>query len=85
MLPLIGITASLLFSSCYIPQIIKLVKTKSSEDVSPLMYYICLAAYTLSIIYTLGAIGPNWILLLNYGSGIITSLITLCLILKYKK
>lgn len=81
----LGVMASLLFSGCYIPQIIKLIKSKESNDISPTMYGISLAAYVLSIVYVIGSVGWNWVLLLNYFSGVIMCIITLYLTMKYKK
>jgi len=69
MIDLIGYTYSFLFASCYIPQTIKLYKTKDCKGLSILMYWACFIAYILAIIYTILKVGYDKILLLNYGSG----------------
>ena len=50
MTELIGIVASILIILCYIPQVIKIYKTKTAEDISLEMYLILLVAIILWII-----------------------------------
>lgn len=79
-----GYTYSMLFAFCYIPQIIKLIKEKTSAGVSKTLYWMCVVAYLLAIVYTLVSVGVNYVLLTNYGSGLIFCSITLFLLYKYQ-
>lgn len=70
MIEFIGYLYSLLFALCYVPQTIKMIKTKHVDDVSITTFWTCFAAYILAIVYTIYGIGFNLVLLLNYGSGL---------------
>ena len=51
-----GAVMTLAFMSCYLPQIIKIIKTESSTDVSPLMIILGLVGYIFGMIYMLSLI-----------------------------
>jgi uncharacterized protein with PQ loop repeat len=62
------------FMSCYIPQIARIIKTRSSADISPLMIIFGLIGYIFGMIYMfLNVFGLWWFF--NYTSGIVTSLV----------
>ncbi len=65
MIKLIGITYALLFTFCYIPQILKLLRTKQTAGISIGMYWICLIGYILAIIYAILAANSDLVLLLS--------------------
>ena len=71
-----GAVMALSFMMCYVPQIIKIIKTKSSSDISPAMIFLGLSGYIFGMIYmSLNVFGTWW--LLNYLTGIISSLVLL--------
>ncbi len=74
---------AILFIISGIPQMFKLIKTKSSEDISLLMYLITLLAITLIVIDAYLA-KNNSILVSNLASLAITGTNTF-LVIKYKK
>jgi uncharacterized protein with PQ loop repeat len=67
-----GFIMTAAFMSCYIPQILKIVRTKSSTDVSPGMIYLGLIGYIFGMIYMLTNVFGIW-WFLNYFTGIISS------------
>jgi len=78
-----GAVMTLAFMSCYLPQIIKIIKTESSTDVSPLMIILGLVGYIFGMIYMLTNVFGIW-WFLNYSTGIVTSLILLYFWYKHK-
>lgn len=67
-----GAVMAIAFMSCYVPQISKIIKTRSSADISPLMIIFGLIGYIFGMIYMfLNVFGLWWFF--NYASGIITS------------
>ena len=72
------------FVFCYIPQIIKLYKRKSSEDVAIWQFIITNLAYIAALGYMF-CVGFGWWWFLNYFFGLVLSswVIILCLI--YRK
>jgi len=71
-----GAIMALAFMSCYIPQITRIIKTKSSKDLSPVMIILGLIGYISGIIYMFSNVFGLW-WFLNYTTGIATSLILL--------
>ena len=67
-----GMIMTLSFMSCYIPQILKIVKTRSSSDLSPSMIVLGLFGYISGMIYMYTNVFGLW-WFLNYFTGIITS------------
>lgn len=80
---ILGTLGSLMFTACYVPQIIKLLKFKDSSSISTNMYYTTIGAYVLSFIYVTLSMGFVPVLMLNYISGLIMCISTLFLIKKY--
>jgi len=67
-----GILMTLSFMSCFLPQIIKIIKTKSSSDLSPLMIILSMSGYIFGLLYMYhNVFGLWWVM--NYVTGIITS------------
>ncbi len=66
------------FMLCYVPQIHKIIKTKSATDISPLMILFGISGYVFGLIYMMSTeFGIWWFL--NYTTGIVTS----CFLLYY--
>jgi uncharacterized protein with PQ loop repeat len=60
------------FMLCYLPQIYKIIKTKSASDVSVLMIFLGISGYVFGLIYMMStSFGIWWFL--NYTSGLVTS------------
>jgi uncharacterized protein with PQ loop repeat len=62
------------FMACYIPQIVKIIKTKSSSDLSSSMIVLGLIGYFAGMVYMFTNVFGLW-WFLNYFSGIISSLV----------
>ena len=80
----VGWFYTLCFAICYIPQIVKSLKTKKVNDVSVSLFILSLFGYISAIIYTLSAIGFNLILITNYVFGAICSLLMIIIFLCYR-
>ncbi|PIR68214.1 hypothetical protein COU49_02630 [Candidatus Nomurabacteria bacterium CG10_big_fil_rev_8_21_14_0_10_35_16] len=74
---------AILFVISGLPQMIKLIKTKSSEDISILMYLITFLAVTIVVIDAY-LVKNNSILVSNLASLIIITINTI-LVIKYRK
>jgi uncharacterized protein with PQ loop repeat len=71
------------FMLCYVPQIHKIIKTKSSSDISPLMILLGVSGYIFGLIYMMcSGFGIWWFL--NYTSGLVTSAFLLYFWYKHK-
>jgi len=81
----IGWFYTLCFAICYIPQIVKSLKTKKVDDVSVTLFMLSLTGYIAAIVYTLGEIGFNIILITNYIFGSLCSLIMIITFFYYRK
>jgi len=79
-----GAIMTLSFMSCYIPQIIKIIKTKSSSDLSPSMIFLGLSGYVFGMIYMITNVFGLW-WFLNYLTGIISSFVLLYYWFKHRK
>jgi len=71
---IIGWVHTICFAICYIPQIIKSIRTKQVDDISISLFILSLAGYICACIYTIDTIGINVILLTNYIFGATCSL-----------
>lgn len=78
-----GLLMLLGFSSCYLPQIWKLYKTKSSTDISIPQYYLTIVGYLGATGYMFMT-GFGWWWLLNYLTGIGFCIWIIILCKKYK-
>ena len=82
---IIGWFYTICFAICYIPQIYKSLKTKKVDDVSVTLFMLSLTGYIAAIVYTLGEIGFNIILITNYIFGSLCSLIMIITFFYYRK
>lgn len=73
---LAGILMAASFMSCYVPQIIKIVRTESSKDISVSMILLGLSGYVFGMIYMFSNVFGLW-WFLNYLTGIISSFVLL--------
>jgi uncharacterized protein with PQ loop repeat len=80
-----GLIVAFVFTCAYVPQIIKIIKTKTSAGVSPMMYWFCVVGYISGILYiTLaGATGLVVWVLAGYILSLIFCLWSLILIYRY--
>lgn len=79
-----GILMTVCFMCCYIPQIYKIWKNKSSNDLSVLMIFLSLGGYISGIIYNITTGFQFW-LFANYSSGITMCSVLIFFWFKYKK
>ena len=80
----VGWFYTLCFAICYIPQIVKSLKTKKVNDISVSLFILSLLGYISAILYTLSDIGFNLILIINYVFGAICSLLMIIIFLCYR-
>jgi uncharacterized protein with PQ loop repeat len=78
-----GILMTVCYAGCYIPQIIKLYRTKSSTDLSGGLIWMSIMGAVFGIIYASHTINNSW-LFVSYGIGLFLSLILLYLYKKYR-
>ena len=72
------------FVTCYIPQILKIFKTKSSKDLSLLFVIMPMLGYISGLLYlTLAQSFVLW-LVLNYAIGLVMTIFLLVIYYKYK-
>jgi len=81
---IVGWLYTLCFAICYIPQIVKSLKTKKVNDISISLFILSLLGYISALVYTLGDIGFNIILVTNYVFGALCSLVMIITYLCYK-
>lgn len=80
---IIGWVYTLCFAICYIPQIVKSLKTKKVNDISISLFVLSLIGYICAGAYTISSIGVNVILLTNYIFGGICSLTMIIIYFMY--
>lgn len=80
---IIGFIAAILTTSSFLPQLIKVWKTKSSKGVSILMYFVMLSGVILWGVYGY-LIGSKSVLIANIVAGLL-QIVILILIFKNKK
>jgi uncharacterized protein with PQ loop repeat len=79
-----GIIMAMCFMFCYVPQIVKIIKTKSSKDVSLSLIFMCMGGYTFGLLYMSLTTFALWIFL-NYSLGLVMSSVLVYICFKYKK
>ena len=79
----VGIGASVLTATSLIPQLIKLLKEKKSNDVSTAMLTVLLAGLGLWIYY--GALRGDAIIVISNGFAVLANLFTFFLTLYFKR
>tara|TARA_Y100000996_G_C22382243_1_gene585577 strand:- start:378 stop:638 length:261 start_codon:yes stop_codon:yes gene_type:complete len=69
-----GLILTISFSSAYIPQIIKIIKRKSSNDVSLIMLIVNGIGYSSGLAYVLLKNVTAYWLLFNYSAGLLMTI-----------
>jgi len=82
---ILGLVYTICFISCYWPQIIKCIRTKSVEDVSLLLFALSIVGYISAMGYTVIALDSDFWLLINYGLSLLSAVVMLCVWFRYKK
>lgn len=73
-----GILMTICYLLCNIPQIIKIIKTKSAKDISVGFIWLSIAGHSFATIYASFGINNIWIFVC-YGGGLLSCLILLVL------
>ena len=79
----LGIISLLFFTSCYIPQIIAILKTKDVRGISVGLWVLLIAGYVTGLCYVISL--RDYILVTTYSVGLILALWVFGLIVYYKK
>lgn len=79
---ILGIISMLLFSLCFIPQIIAIVRTKNVSGISLWLWVMVVAGYATGLVYMIYVRDP--IVIATYLIGLILALLTLSLVIRYK-
>tara|TARA_Y100000361_G_C11161642_1_gene347803 strand:- start:927 stop:1184 length:258 start_codon:yes stop_codon:yes gene_type:complete len=74
-----GILLTVCFSGAYIPQIIKIIRNRSSNDVSFIMLLVNFVGYSAGLLYVIFQRNPGFWLWVNYSLGLIATFI--CMII----
>ncbi len=80
---IIGVIAAICTTSGFIPQIIKGIRTKKLEDISPVMYFLLLLGLSLWLVY--GIHLKDMIIIGANGTAILFSIAILILRYKYMR
>ena len=80
----LGLIYNVCFISCYWPQIIKSLRTKSVKDVSIALFIISIIGYMSATAYAIMKFGLDFWLLANYILSGISSAFMVCVYYKYK-
>ena len=81
----LGVIYTICFITCYWPQIIKSIKTKSVEDISLPLFTLSIIGYISAIFYTILRVGFDFWWLLNYFASLISATTMVVVFYKYKK
>jgi len=81
---ILGITMMLCFSFCAIPQIFKIIKNKSSENISIWLAVLPIIGYITGLFYMTLSSFVFWILI-NQIVGLTISVVLVGVFLRYKK
>lgn len=79
---ILGIISMLLFAFCFIPQIIAILKTKNVSGISLWLWIMVVTGYATGLVYTIYIKDP--IVIATYLIGLILSLITMILVIRYR-
>lgn len=80
-----GVVLAISFSGAYIPQIIKMIRRKSSSDVSLLMLLINSLGYGSGIMYCVMLDVSGFWLYFNYTAGLLMTLISILIWICYDR
>lgn len=83
LITLIGIVASMLTALSLIPQLIKLVREKKSEDISVTMLLVLLSGLGLWVYY--GTLKEDLIIIISNSVAFLINSVTLFFCIRYKK
>ncbi len=72
------------FSICYIPQIVKTIKTKKVDDISISLFILSLIGYVSALIYAVGELNAPAVLIANYIFGALCSTLMIALYYIFK-
>ena len=82
---ILGFVYNFCFISCYWPQIIKSLKTKSVEDISLMLYVLSVIGYAAATSYAIMKFGLDFWLLANYILSGFSSCFMVAVYFKYKR
>ena len=74
-----GLISATLFTLCFIPQIVAILKTKETAGISLSLWVIVILAHTAGLLYVISL--QSTILTISYSIGLILSATTLILII----
>ena len=80
----LGILYNVCFISCYWPQIIKSIRTKSVNDVSITLYILSIIGYAAAAGYAILRFGCDFWLLFNYVLSAISAIVMIVVYYKHK-
>ncbi len=83
MMHALGIISMILFTACYIPQIIVIIRTKNVSGISTWLWIMVMGGFIFGIFYVIWREEP--VLVVSYSIGFILSLITLTLVVYHRK
>ena len=78
-----GVISIILFAVCFVPQIVKIIRTKEVQGISVIMWWAVVIAHLTGLFYVVSLRGV--ILIISYGTGLVLSLSTLGLVIFYGK
>ena len=81
----LGVIYTICFITCYWPQIIKSIKTKSVEDISLPLFTLSIIGYISAIFYTILRVGFDFWWLFNYVASCISAITMVIVYFKYRK
>lgn len=83
MIRALGIISLILFTTCYIPQIIVILRAENISGISVWLWIMVVAGYMAGFFYVIWLKEP--VLVINYAIGFMLALITLFLVVYHKK
>jgi MtN3 and saliva related transmembrane protein len=81
--PIVGIAAGILTAASTLPQIIKIIRNKEAEAVSPVMFFILLAGNSLWCFY--GVLLADFPIICTNAFSVILNIVMIYLNYKYSK
>jgi len=73
-----GILMTICYLLCNVPQIVKIIKTKSAQDISVGFIWLSIAGHSFATVYALFGVNNVWIFVC-YGGGLLSCIILLIL------
>lgn len=81
----LGVVYNVCFIGCFIPQIVKSVKTKSVEDVSIMLSIMSVVGYIAALGYAWMRFGLDPLLCTNYALSGVSAIVMIAVYYKYKQ